>query len=528
MTNILCPIIDRWSPLAYAIGDYVHTKVAKHAGYETCLRHSHSYVHIIQGYSLFHELGEDCALCRKKNGRFIEAAMGPVDAAKFTIAPAFWTSQCDLWGPMTVYVPGREKNTRNSTALSTKVWAMVTVCVVTKLVNIQVVESHEAQSLAEGITRLTCEVGTPANLLVDQDSALMKALREGDIELIDLETHCRRVTQMNFKLCPVGGHNAHGLVEAKIKVAQIGLDMSGAGKLRLHATGVQTLCKLIENDMNNTPYGVTAGRGETNTPLLKIVSPQMMRMGRINSRAPAGPFRLPSGPRNLLDRVEECYKLWFRHYQDTLLQKYLLDLQPKWFRSDVDTKVGDVVFFRKREGKMDGPWQLGQINEVTSSRDGVIRRVEIKYFNASEEAPRFTDRSVRQVIKLFHVDEGTWKDDMDQVAKLLDEVGISVNHRINQEAPRGGCPVTKNQTTRACGCCCSSHEVFCLHTPRPATLDVATAMTVMQAPKDLPLQLDTEEDTSLDIASNQLFQHRGGFFYDLVTLGTDLGLPCCH
>ena len=57
----------------------------------------------------------------------------------------------------------------------------------------------------------------------------------------------------------------------------------------------------------------------------------------------------------MMDRVEESYKLWYASYQDGLLQKFLLDLQPKWFKSDIDTKVGDVVFFRKRDGKLDSP-----------------------------------------------------------------------------------------------------------------------------------------------------------------------------
>ena len=75
----------------------------------------------------------------------------------------------------------------------------------------------------------------------------------------------------------------HGLVEAKIRLAQVAFEKSGAGNLRLHATaGAQTLAKLIEQDLNNTPYGITSGHGETNTPLLKLLSPQQMRLGRIN------------------------------------------------------------------------------------------------------------------------------------------------------------------------------------------------------------------------------------------------------
>ena len=65
----------------------------------------------------------------------------------------------------------------------------------------------------------------------------------------------------------------------------------------MHATGVQTLDKLLENDMNCTPFGLSCGRNASNVPLLKLISPNMMRMGRSNSRNPIGPFKLPSGPK---------------------------------------------------------------------------------------------------------------------------------------------------------------------------------------------------------------------------------------
>ena len=79
---------------------------------------------------------------------------------------------------MTAYVPGREKNTRNSTALDAKIWAMVFVCCVTKLINIQIIETKDSSGICDGITRLSCEVGTPATMLIDQESSLMKVLKE--------------------------------------------------------------------------------------------------------------------------------------------------------------------------------------------------------------------------------------------------------------------------------------------------------------------------------------------------------------
>ena len=150
----------------------------------------------------------------------MKASMGPRHPSSYAIAPAFYIAQADIHGPITIYVPGRERTTRNSRDMSCKAWVMVFICNMNKDCNLQVVEGHSAEQLADGLTRLTCEVGVPAKLLIDQDSALINCLREGDIGLLNFEPSMRSRTQIQFELCPVQGHNMHGLVGSKIKFVQ--------------------------------------------------------------------------------------------------------------------------------------------------------------------------------------------------------------------------------------------------------------------------------------------------------------------
>ena len=65
----MIPVLDRYSPLSYSIGDYVHRRLARHGGYENCLRQSLNHCYIIQGLGLFRELGEDCVRCLKARKR---------------------------------------------------------------------------------------------------------------------------------------------------------------------------------------------------------------------------------------------------------------------------------------------------------------------------------------------------------------------------------------------------------------------------------------------------------------------------
>ena len=114
----------------------------------------------------------------QKEEKLIEVSMGPISDHQLSIAPPFWCSQIDLFGPFFCYVPGHERKTRKSDPAKVKTWVLTTVCQVTKPVNCQVLEKSDSGGVLDGLTRLACEVGVPSILLCDQDSNLMKVLRE--------------------------------------------------------------------------------------------------------------------------------------------------------------------------------------------------------------------------------------------------------------------------------------------------------------------------------------------------------------
>ena len=175
--NMRTPIIDRYSPLAYSIAQYIHYIVSGHAGLETCNRLSLERVFILQGVSLFREISNECIKCKIKRRRFLEISMGPVGEHNLTIAPPFYACQADLYGPVQVYAPGAQKDLRGRPAKTCKVWSLVFACPVTRLVNCQVVETSDHSGIIDGITRLAAEVGFPKYFMVDQDSAVMKTLK---------------------------------------------------------------------------------------------------------------------------------------------------------------------------------------------------------------------------------------------------------------------------------------------------------------------------------------------------------------
>ena len=175
--------------------------------------------------------------------------------SQLTLATPCWMVQVDLFGPITVFVPGFEKNTRNRRVLEAKCWVMTAVCPTTRLVNLQTLESTKASGWVDGFTRLCCEVGTPTHVFVDQDKAGMSAFNLAELELRDLQMRLHSEKGINFSVCGVGGHDRHGQVERVIRSVQESLNDCGLQEKVLHATGLQTLCKLVESQYNNIPIG---------------------------------------------------------------------------------------------------------------------------------------------------------------------------------------------------------------------------------------------------------------------------------
>ena len=98
--------------------------------------------------------------------------------------------------------------------------------------------------------------------------------------------------------------------------------------------------------------------------------------------------------------------------------------QPKWYNSDKDLKVGDLVYFQKKEGKANQTWTIGRVEQIVrSDRDNLIRRAIIKYQNHGEERPQLTDRHVKKFVKLFNVDEYQVQDDLDELQKKINQIG---------------------------------------------------------------------------------------------------------
>ena len=440
------PVLDRFSPLSYSVANHVHWNLCKHKGMETCNRTSLQRVHILGGPTLYKEIGEECIRCKMKRKKFIEVSMGPVSQHQLSVAPPMWAAQVDLFGPCTVYVPGFERQTRARKALATEVNVMVFACPSTRLVNLQVIEGKDAGCIIDGITRMSCEVGIPKYLMIDDDDCIKKALRELEVDVRDLKHQLHSEKGIVFEICPVHGHNQHGQVERVIKSIKESLQDCGIKTLRVHATGLQTFLKLVENTYNNAPLGYSHGRDADNGPILKTISPNMLRMGRNNERALEGNIRFPVGGYEMVEKVEKLYQAWYKLWKVAVVPKLIR--QPKWFKTDKHLKAGDLVYFEKDSGKATSVWIMGRVDQVITGQDGLVREATVAYRNFGENFNRLTNRAARSLVRIFSIDEGCIQEDLSELQKRIDKLRDRAgDDAADQDQAEDGLP-TQHQVTR--------------------------------------------------------------------------------
>ena len=315
-------------------------------------------------------------------------------------------------------------------------------------------DKSDTRGILEALVRLGCEATWPKFFYCDADSAILKIMREMDVSLRNLQYELFSEHGATFEVCPVGGHERQGLVERRIRTVQSSLKEMGLDKMRVHSMGLQTMCKMIENTLNNLPYGFTKSRSDSNQSLFKLISPNLLRHGRNNNRALSGPVRLSADNSQMLKDVQKRNEAWFKIFRDSCVLN--LVLRQKWFKNERDLSVGDVVFFRKTESDLgEGDWSVGDVELVIASKDGCIRKVIVKYRNSTEDFDRMTQRNARKVIRLCNVDDSDLTDDLSWVQKRVEMLQKQKSSLpdVSRGVHHGVC----GDMSKCLDCCCLSH-----------------------------------------------------------------------
>ena len=394
-SSFCVPLVDRYSPLAFSIINEVHWHHddARHSGSDTVFRYVSQIAYVVEGRSLVNLIKDDCARCRYLKKRALDVAMGPKSDDNLCIAPPFYVTQVDMVGPFNSYSNVNKRAT-------TKIWFVVFVCCTTGAVDLKVTEDYTTDAFILAFTRFSMKVGYPRKLLPDAGSQLVKGASSMKIVFYDVMSKLKEYG-VDYEVCPVGAHYMHGKVERKIKHIRESFGKFKLDTTRLSVLQWETLGDQVANTINNLP--VATRYVTRNVENLDLLTPNRLLLARNNDRCPAGPVRVNENIGKILEQHIDLYEAWFRAWLISYVPSLMF--QPKWFDSDRDPKIGDVVLFLKSEKEFDKQYQYGVISDLKVSRDGKIRQVEVEYQNFFESVKRRTTRGTRELVVIHPIDE---------------------------------------------------------------------------------------------------------------------------
>ena len=434
--NFKVPLIDEHSPLAYPLALHLHDPF-NHKGYESCYRLSMNFVRILGGLKIFKNINSNCVTCMKERKRYMKMVMGSLTESQLTISPVFYFTQVDMWGPLRCYCPGYERLTRRDK--SYEIHLLVFSCVATGAVNVQVLEGKSTEFVLEGCSRFFNETSVPKIMYPDEDSALVAAFKNGEINIEDLSGSLYRTKNILFETCAPQAHYSHGRVERVVRSLQQSLSRSGASSCRLTATGWMTIAKAMEREVNNVPIGFLYDKTTVDgNPILRILRPSTLKGMNASDRAPSGLYTIPDLPEEHFNKVQEAYNMWAKCWATSYLP-LILERQ-KWHGEDPNLAMNDVVFFKLVDSVLKADWRLGKVDTVKIGRDVRVREANIAYKIMKKDGwtHNVVTRPIREIIKLFEIGDTTFAEEMKAVHKAARDIivkrgAIEVDDDVSKE-----------------------------------------------------------------------------------------------
>ena len=385
------PLVRASSPLYFAYAMYAHTKLRPHAGVDATVKEISKKMHIIDsGRHVIKAIRNTCTRCRMIAKSTLKLEIAKHHEARTTLAPAFHSVQADI-------VYGFKGQSYKRSRTTTKVYALVIVCILTSATSILALEGIELQDVVSAIERHSARYGVPQNLFIDNGTQLA-ALRDTVMKVRDIDAHLYDSLGITVSVSTPKAHEERGRVENKVKqlrtaLKQLSIDTSAP----LTVLQWETVFAKIANHLDNIP--IAKGNNSNNSDLgFDIITPNRMKLGKNNYRSLNGSIDISNRvlPSDILDRNRKITSTFLQILVDRI---HYFNYRPsKWlYSSEIPPKVDDIVLFVMEDGKVsaDSDWKLGRIVQVSD------RKVRVMY--PSKKTPdhiitwKFLDRNWRDI-----------------------------------------------------------------------------------------------------------------------------------
>ena len=130
----------------------------------------------------------------------------------------------------------------------------------------------------------------------------------------------------------------------------------------------ETISAEISNAIND--LALAPGNIVGDFEQMDLITLNRLLLGRNNDKSPVSPMKISASTQKIIEENKKIFSSWFEAWLISHVPK--LTHQPKWFRSDRDIKICDVVLFTKKDGSISTTYQYGMVHEIEPSRDGLM------------------------------------------------------------------------------------------------------------------------------------------------------------
>lgn len=314
-----------------------------------------------------------CVTCRKLRGRTEQQIMSNLPAERLQTDPPFSYVGLDVFGPWEVSTRRTKGGHANS-----KRWAVLFTCMSTRAVHIEVIETLSSSSFINALRRFFAIRGPAKQLRSDCGTNFIGASKDlklhspkpGDTSVDDYLRKQRCSWVFNAP------HSSHmgGAWERMIGISRRILDsmLLQAGNPTLTHEVLTTLMAEVTAIINARPLVPVSS--DPDAPL--ILTPSALLTQKFDPiPTPPGEFTKADIYTRQWKRVQALADTFWARWQREYL--HMLQGRQKWQRSKPNLKEGDVVLLKDMQLKRN-EWPMGVIVKTLPSRDGVVRKMEVK------------------------------------------------------------------------------------------------------------------------------------------------------
>ncbi len=365
---------------------------------------------LLRARRLINQVKKTCIPCRKVSGRAPTQIVPPLPAQRLAVnQPPF--SHVAIDGLGHIFIAPEDKRKKPE-----KVWVLVISCMTTRGINLELLESNDAESFVQAMRRHFAEYGKARSVRLDnfpshkKMATLFDQLNKG--KTVNIRARSKRKAEgIYWSWSARYQPSTNGVIERAVKSVKEIL-LKELDKTLLDRVQLTTLLKEVKQVINSRPL-VQLPRGSVDDG--EVITPHHLIYGHNLSLLPLGELEegQTKSTASYWAQKQRVLKVFWDSFKSQYIDS-LLELKGQ-VRAQKEPQVGDLVIckvpVRKRQD-----WPLGRIEALKTGIDGHSRLVRIR------TAAGLVERDIGNIVVLRDVEEYDKEMDVRRQPDPLEEV----------------------------------------------------------------------------------------------------------